>query len=158
MNNLRPLALGVFAGMACVFMLVGCDSDEESEAKELPVFTGKGTVNMRYIDLVEGKGEAAKKFDIVEVHYTGWTGGRKFDSSLDRNKPFQVALGFGKVIKGWDEAIPGMKAGGKRKLFIPPELGYGPQGHPPAIPPNAKLVFEVELLRIVPPDQYRGDD
>jgi FKBP-type peptidyl-prolyl cis-trans isomerase FkpA len=149
MNILRPLVLGV-AGMACVFMLVGCDSDEESEAKELPVFTGKGTVNMRYIDLVEGKGEPAKKFDTVEVHYTGLTGGRKFDSSLDRGKPFQVSLGRGEVIKGWDEGIPGMKVGGKRKLFIPPELGYGAQGSKGAIPPNAKLVFEVELLRIVP--------
>src|SRR5690242_15318485 len=98
-------------------------------------------------ELVVGSGAEAVKGQTVSVHYTGWlTDGKKFDSSKDRGQPFSFALGRGQVIQGWDEGVVGMKVGGRRKLTIPPEMGYGKQGFPGAIPPNATLVFEVELL------------
>ena len=98
-------------------------------------------------DLVVGTGPEAKKGQTVSVHYTGWlTDGKKFDSSKDHGQPFSFALGRGQVIQGWDEGVVGMKVGGRRKLTIPPEMGYGNQGFPGAIPPNSTLVFEVELL------------
>lgn len=101
-------------------------------------------------ELVEGTGKEVKAGDTVSVHYTGWlTDGKKFDSSVDRNMPFEVKIGFGYVIKGWDQGIPGMKVGGKRKLTIPSELGYGDYGAEPMIPGGATLVFEVELLDII---------
>jgi FKBP-type peptidyl-prolyl cis-trans isomerase FkpA len=100
-------------------------------------------------ELVEGGGAAAAAGQRVTVHYTGWlTDGKKFDSSKDRHDPFVFALGRGQVIKGWDEGVAGMKVGGKRKLTIPPTLGYGARGAGGVIPPNATLVFEVELLAL----------
>ena len=100
-------------------------------------------------DTVTGEGAEAKAGQFVTVHYTGWlTDGRKFDSSKDRNDPFQFSLGRGMVIRGWDEGVQGMKVGGTRKLTIPPELGYGAYGAGGVIPPNATLVFEVDLLDV----------
>lgn len=100
-----------------------------------------------YEDLVVGEGQVAEAGHSATVHYTGWlTDGTKFDSSLDRGDPFQFALGAGQVIRGWDEGVQGMRIGGKRKLTIPSELGYGSRGAGGVIPPNATLVFEVELL------------
>jgi FKBP-type peptidyl-prolyl cis-trans isomerase FkpA len=115
-----------------------------SKTNGKPITTASG---LKYWELKVGDGRAAKAGDVVKVHYTGWlTNGKKFDSSLDRNEPFKFALGAGEVIKGWDEGVAGMKIGGKRQLRIPPELGYGAAGAPGAIPPNATLVFDVELL------------
>ena len=106
-------------------------------------------VGLRVEDLQAGTGAAAKAGDIVEVHYTGWlTDGKKFDSSHDRKQPFSFKLGAGRVIEGWDQGVAGMKVGGKRKLHIPPAMGYGAQGAGGVIPPNADLIFEVELLKI----------
>ena len=102
-------------------------------------------------DLQIGSGAEAVEGANVDVHYTGWlTNGTKFDSSLDRGTPFSFPLGGGRVIKGWDQGVQGLKVGGKRKLTIPPELGYGERGAGGVIPPNATLVFEVELLGVKP--------
>jgi FKBP-type peptidyl-prolyl cis-trans isomerase len=99
-------------------------------------------------DLVKGQGVEAVRGKTVEVHYTGWlTDGTRFDSSVG-GAPFSFSLGAGEVIEGWDRGVAGMKVGGTRKLTLPPELGYGAAGAPPDIPPNATLVFEVELLAV----------
>ena len=116
----------------------------------MPTTTASGLV---YEEKVVGTGDMAQSGQDVSVHYTGWLlyggeRGRKFDSSKDRGEAFGFALGAGQVIKGWDEGVQGMKVGGKRKLTIPPELGYGAGGAGGVIPPNATLVFEVELLEV----------
>lgn len=99
--------------------------------------------------IVSGSGASPKKGQTVVVHYTGWlTTGAKFDSSVDRDEPFEFTLGVGQVIKGWDAGVAAMKVGDKVKLTIPPDMAYGPRGYPGAIPPNATLIFEVELLDI----------
>ena len=113
---------------------------------------------LKYEDVTVGKGETAAAGMSVKVHYTGWLTegeskggvikGKKFDSSKDRNDPFVFPLGGGHVIKGWDEGVQGMKVGGTRLLTIPPELGYGARGAGGVIPPNATLLFEVELLKV----------
>lgn len=104
---------------------------------------------LKYEDLTVGEGNVAESGQLVTVHYTGWlTDGQKFDSSKDRNDPFRFELGGGMVIRGWDEGVQGMKVGGVRKLTIPPELGYGRRGAGGVIPPNATLVFEVELIAV----------
>lgn len=100
-------------------------------------------------DLTVGSGDEATTGKTVSVHYTGTlTDGSKFDSSLDRGRPFEFQLGAGRVIKGWDQGVLGMKVGGKRKLTIPSDLAYGARGFPPVIPPNSTLVFEIELLGV----------
>jgi len=128
----------------CLVLLAGC-AGESPQTGIITTPTG-----LRYEDQKVGEGEPAKAGDKVSVHYTGTleSNGKKFDSSRDRNKPFSFQLGAGRVIPGWDEGVAGMKVGGKRKLIIPPDLGYGAQGAGEDIPPNATLVFEVELLKI----------
>lgn len=104
---------------------------------------------LKYVDQAVGTGDVAVAGKTVSVHYTGWLeNGKKFDSSVDRGQPFSFPLGAGRVIKGWDEGVQGMKIGGKRKLTIPSDLGYGSRGAGGVIPPNATLIFDVELLGI----------
>ena len=111
-----------------------------------PTMTPSG---LQYIDVMPGTGDEARAGQRVTVHYTGWlTNGQKFDSSRERNDPFQFGLGQRQVISGWDQGVAGMRVGGQRRLIIPPELGYGARGAPGAIPPNATLIFDVELLRV----------
>ena len=148
----KRLWLGLVV-LACVVAWQGVpstgraqDKDKKEEKEPKTVTTHSG---LKYQDLKEGTGAEAKKGNTVDVHYTGWLkDGTKFDSSLDRNQPFTFKLGAGRVIKGWDEGVVGMKVGGKRKLVIHAELGYGAAGSPPAIPPNSVLVFQVELLSV----------
>lgn len=100
--------------------------------------------------LINGNGVVPQRGQTVRVHYTGWlTNGEKFDSSVDRNDPFEFVLGTGAVIGGWDQGVAQMKVGDKVKLTIPPDLGYGADGYPGCIPPNATLIFEVELLAVL---------
>jgi peptidylprolyl isomerase len=107
------------------------------------------TSGLKYTDTVVGTGASPKTGETVTVHYTGYLlDGKKFDSSVDRKQPFSFTIGVGQVIKGWDEGVSTMKVGGKRKLIIPPALGYGSRGAGNIIPPNADLVFEVELLNV----------
>lgn len=123
------------AGLLAVVLLAGCD--------------GAGKGKLESTDEVVGTGETARTGDTVAVHYTGkLKNGRVFDSSHDRGDPFVFVLGAGQVIKGWDEGIPGMKEGGKRKLVIPAELAYGERSPDRSIPPNSELHFDVELLKV----------
>jgi peptidylprolyl isomerase len=121
---------------------------EKKESKMVKTASG-----LQYEDTVVGTGQSPKSGQICVMHYTGWlwengAKGAKFDSSFDRGKPFEFPLGMGRVIKGWDEGVATMKVGGKRTLLIPPQLGYGARGAGGVIPPNATLLFEVELTGI----------
>ena len=125
-----------------VGLLSGVSLSEAEGEKSIETSSG-----LQYLDLVKGVGREAHAGETASVHYTGWLkDGTKFDSSLDRGQPFQFRLGAGRVIKGWDEGVVGMNIGSKRKLIIPPHLGYGTRGAGRLIPPNATLFFEVELL------------
>ncbi len=109
----------------------------------------KTPTGLEYWDIKLGTGPTAEKGQSVKVNYTGWlTTGKKFDSSVDSRRPFSFTLGAGEVIKGWDEGVAGMKVGGKRQLKIPSQLAYGEKGYPGVIPPNATLIFDVDLLGV----------
>ncbi len=128
--------------------LAGCSTQGASSGDQggKEVTTPSG---LKYTDTVVGTGATAEKGKVVTVHYSGYLmDGKKFDSSVDRGQPFQFNLGAGRVIKGWDEGVAGMKVGGKRTLIIPPDLAYGPKGAGGVIPPNATLKFDVELLGV----------
>lgn len=118
--------------------------------KPIPVDAYTSTESgLKFSDLKPGTGAVAAKGNQATVHYTGWlTTGKRFDSSAVKNKPFTFTIGARKVIKGWDEGVEGMKVGGVRQLCVPAALGYGPRGHPPRIPQNATLIFEIELLSV----------
>jgi peptidylprolyl isomerase len=154
-NSWRALAAILIASAACsqADSTRGGTEDEVQFAASLGIDLSRMTraaSGLYTRDLEPGAGEAAQAGQNVRVHYTGWlTDGTKFDSSLDRGESFGFTLGAGNVIPGWDEGVAGMRPGGKRQLVIPPQLGYGAQGYPGAIPPNATLVFEVQLLEIV---------
>ena len=142
----------IIAVVLGIFWLVKSSPKEESKQENSNAQVNQET-NMEnkliIEDVVVGTGAEAVAGKTVTVHYTGtFTDGNKFDSSLDRGQPFSFVLGAGQVIKGWDDGVAGMKVGGKRKLTIPGDLAYGPQGRPGAIPPNATLLFEVELLDV----------
>lgn len=168
---MRP-ALGA---LACLLLLAGCGYPAVAGTDNAPVATTVKTLpsaapgtddfsegagrtpvtlpdGLQYVDIAVGSGAVAHKNDQLSMQYTGWTtDAKKFDSSRDRGQPFDVTIGQGQVIPGWDEGIPGMKVGGRRRLTIPPALAYGAQGQPQGgIPPNATLVFIVELVSVSP--------
>lgn len=127
--------------------LMAADNGTKKETKPMAEQTVTTESGLKYLDMTVGTGRQAELGDTASVHYTGWLAdGKKFDSSVDRKEPFSFRLGAGQVIKGWDEGVMGMKIGGKRKLTIPPQLGYGARGAGGVIPPNATLTFDVELL------------
>ncbi|MCE9628005.1 MAG: FKBP-type peptidyl-prolyl cis-trans isomerase [Candidatus Eisenbacteria bacterium] len=155
--------------LTCAVLLAGCNETAQ-QSGSTPTTTTQATTTpaagdaaapatggkvhklasgLQYEDMVVGSGKMADPGMNVSVHYTGWlTDGTKFDSSVDRGQPFQFQLGAGQVIRGWDEGVKGMRIGGKRKLTIPPDMGYGANGTGGVIPPNATLVFDVELLDV----------
>ncbi len=141
--------------LAAIIVLVaatGGRADDPGQTEKESKMT-KTESDLQYRDINEGTGEKPKTGQTCVMHYTGWlwengARGKKFDSSVDRGEPFDFPIGTGRVIKGWDEGVLSMKVGGKRELLIPPNLGYGSRGAGRVIPPNATLLFEVELLKI----------
>jgi FKBP-type peptidyl-prolyl cis-trans isomerase FkpA len=153
-RNMKKSTLMASALMIAMLAITGCKADSKTSTKETAM-----TQNITELvknDTVVGEGREAEAGFNVTVHYTGWLydpskaegKGTKFDSSLDRHEPFVFFLGGGQVIQGWDEGFAGMKVGGKRTLIIPPNMGYGVHGAGSVIPPNATLIFDVELLGI----------
>ena len=159
--NIR-LCTALFASVFALSLNACKAQSPSTTTQEKPAMTSSNNISetkiteLQKIDTVPGTGREAEPGFKVTVHYTGWLydekapdhKGKKFDSSLDRNDPFKFDLGAGQVIQGWDEGFAGMKIGGKRTLIIPPEMGYGARGAGGAIPPNATLVFDVELLDV----------
>lgn len=137
-------------GLVVVVVLpLACTPPEDKAGTKTDKKTKEAEPEVKIEDLKVGTGEPAKDGDWVVVHYTGWlTDDTKFDSSVDRQDPLEFRLGSGGVIKGWHKGVAGMKVGGKRRLTIPAELGYGKGGSPPRIPPNATLIFEIDVLKI----------
>ena len=146
MVSIRLAGAAVALAILAVSAPVGRSNAADNQVTEMPD-------GLKYTDTKIGDGATAKAGNKVTVNYTGWLNengakGKKFDSSLDRNQPFQFTLGAHQVIAGWDEGVAGMMVGGKRTLIIPPELGYGARGAGGAIPPNATLIFDVDLLQV----------
>jgi len=146
MVPIRPAGAALALAILAVSTPVGRSDAADNQVTEMPD-------GLKYTDTKIGDGATAKAGNKVSVNYTGWlynngAKGAKFDSSLDRGQPFQFTLGAHQVIAGWDEGVAGMKVGGKRTLIIPPELGYGASGAGGAIPPNATLMFDVDLLQV----------
>lgn len=141
-------------GLLGILLVTACQQQGNTEMSENTA--ASGPTELQITDVVNGDGPTAEAGQKVIVHYTGWlydpgqpdNKGEKFDSSVDRGEPFSFPLGTGRVIRGWDEGFAGMQIGGKRILIIPPDMGYGARGAGDAIPPNATLMFEVELLDI----------
>jgi FKBP-type peptidyl-prolyl cis-trans isomerase len=164
---LKRVSLLLVAGLMALSVLgvMGCTSEPESPTEApvesappvteetTPAEQAEPVTELKIEDVKEGKGEAAVAGDSLTVHYTGWlTDGTEFDSSKNSGQPFPFTLGAGQVIPGWDQGVAGMKVGGVRKLTIPPDLAYGAGGTPDGtIPPNATLVFEVEIVSIDKP-------
>jgi len=166
--SIRPKLVAVV--IACAALVVaGCGGDDDGAsdatsttgtqtvAKTAPptkpkikVPEGQPPAGLQIKDLAEGTGSTATTGDTVTVHYVGvsYSTGKQFDASWDRGQPFTFTLGAGQVIPGWDQGVAGMKEGGRRQLTIPPELGYGEQGQPPAIAPNETLIFVIDLLKV----------
>jgi len=129
---------------AVALVVLTAVADEKKDEKVVTTASG-----LKYVELKVGDGKEAKEGSQVLVHYTGTLeNGKKFDSSLDKGQPYPVTIGKSSVIQGWHEGLQGMKAGGKRKLIIPPKLAYGAEGRPPVIPENATLIFELELVEV----------
>ena len=139
--RIKMVLMGV---LVLLLLLTGCGAKDADKEEVVTTKTG-----LQYVDIKVGEGTLPKLGDTVVVHYTGWLeDGTKFDSSVDRGEPFSFPIGMGRVILGWDEGVGTMRVGGVRKLIIPPDLGYGARGAGGVIPPNATLIFEVELLEI----------
>ena len=144
MKNMMKLVLTCMLAALLAVPALAAQEAKKDGAKTVTTATG-----LKYIDHVVGKGASPVKGKQVKVHYTGTLeNGKKFDSSVDRNEPFVFVIGVGQVIPGWDEGVMSMKVGGKRKLIVPAKLGYGAAGAGGVIPPNATLIFEVELLDV----------
>ncbi len=150
---MRKTTASLLAGAAVLLLAApSLSADEQKEQKVEYKWTMTPT-GLKYQDLKEGDGPSPKNGQTCVMHYTGWlwengAKGKKFDSSVDRGRPFSFSLGIGQVIGGWDEGVASMHVGGKRTLLIPPNLGYGARGAAGVIPPNATLLFEVELLEV----------
>ena len=144
MKSISRVVVSIF--MAVLLAVPAFAAQEAKKEGGKTVTTASG---LKYVDVVTGKGAAPTAGKAVKVHYTGTLeNGKKFDSSVDRKEPFSFTIGVGQVIQGWDEGVMSMKVGGKRKLIIPAKLGYGERGAGGAIPPNATLLFDVELLDV----------
>jgi FKBP-type peptidyl-prolyl cis-trans isomerase FkpA len=168
MNQQKTTSLKILmAGLMGTLLVAGCgqpggaempanDTNEATESAAAEAAGNEPITELQIIDVVEGEGDTPAAGQSIVVHYTGWlydpqaadNKGTKFDSSVDRGQPFVFPLGQGRVIRGWDEGFAGMQIGGKRILIIPPDMGYGQRGAGADIPPNATLMFEVELLEI----------
>ena len=153
---MRMMFRGMIAatGVVTLLALAACATTDTTPAgPPVPAMTTTTPSGLQYADTVPGTGRAPRRGQTAVVHYTGWlyvdgARGKKFDSSVDKGKPFEFRVGQGDVIRGWDEGVLTMKTGGKRTLIIPPALGYGERGSGADIPPNATLIFDVELIAV----------